>query len=290
MLQVKICGYPRGGAAAPIGGQLQYARRVVGDTMSDTIRRALLALCALALLASCDMGGSSQATAVPPPTPTSTPVPTPTPTPKQIAESIGRATQEAPSVHFAIALGGAPVYSDPSKFLTIQSIDGDLRRPDGVLATVKAGSAASTIELKVVSLAGKQYVTNPITRGWFCAAAADGIFDPGLLFDEQRGINALLQSELSDVSLVGTEDVGGQPSYHLKGTIAGAPLLAISSNSLGLGPVQVDIWADVATLRMSRVVAVDTGTAADPAGPSTWTVTFSDYGKPVDVRAPIECP
>lgn len=258
--------------------------------MSHRFQRLLLALFALALLVSCDMGGGPQATAVPPPTPTFTPVPTPTPTPKQIAASIGRATQEAASVHFAIALSGAPVYSDPSKFLTVQSIDGDLRRPDGVLATVKAGSAASTIELKVVSLAGKQYVTNPITRGWFCPAPADGIFDPGLLFDEQKGINALLQTEFDDVTLVGTEDVDGQPSYHLKGTIAGAPLMAISSNSLGLGPVQIDLWADAATLRVSKVIAVDTGTAADPAGPSTWTVTFNDYGKDVDVRAPIDCP
>lgn len=258
--------------------------------MKISMRRALLALVALALLASCDTGGGPQATAVPPPTATATPVPTPTPTPKQIATSIGRATQEAPSLHFAIALGGAPVYSDPTKFLTIQSIDGDLRRPDGVLATVKAGSTASTIELKVVSLAGKQYVTNPITRGWFCPAPSDGIFDPGLLFDEQKGINALIQSEFDDVALVGTEQIGGQPNYHLKGTIAGAPLLAISSNSLGLGPVQIDLWADVATGRATKVVAVDTGTAADPAGPSTWTVTFTEYGKPVDVRAPIACP
>src|SRR5689334_12367401 len=119
--------------------------------MNYSFRRAVLALCAIALIASCDSGGGPEATAVPPPTPTFTPVPTPTPTPKQIAASIGKATQEAPSFHFAIALGGAPVYSDPSKFLTIKSIDGDLRRPDGVLATVQASTVASVLDLKVVS-------------------------------------------------------------------------------------------------------------------------------------------
>ena len=258
--------------------------------MTHTIRRALALLALLALLASCDTGGGPQATAVPPPTPTATPVPTPTPTPKQIAASIGKATQDAPSVHFAIALGGAPVYSDPSKFLSVSSLDGDLRRPDGVLATVKGRSVVGAVELKVVSLAGKQYLNDPITRSWTCVSPQQGIFDPGLLFDEKKGINALLQSDFNDVSLVGTEPIDGQPSYHLKGTIAGAPLMAISSNSLGLGPVQIDLWADVATLRVSKVIAVDTGTAADPAGPSTWTVTFGEYGKPVDVRAPINCP
>jgi lipoprotein LprG len=224
------------------------------------------------LLAAC--GGGPQAT------------PTPTPSPHEISAAIGRATQAAQSVHFAISLAGKPVLADASGVFTLNSMEGDLKRPDSVLAVLSVSAGGGVAEIRTVALAGKQYITNPITRAWGCLDPGSA-FNPAVLFDPQQGVEHLLQDGFEDISLVGSEEIAGTPSYHLRGMIAGTKLQPISMGLLGSGPVSVDLWADAATMRASKLVLVDT--ASDAAAPSTWTISFSSYGKTVDVRAPAQC-
>jgi lipoprotein LprG len=236
------------------------------------------------LLAACDIAGPPPGqTPTPPPTPTPTPAPTPTPTPTQISAQVAQATSRSQSFHFNVALSGKPVYTDQSQTFAIVSLDGDLKRPDSVLATAKITGGGSIAEVRMASLGGKQYITNPLTRQWLCMPAGS-IFNPAVLFDPASGVEHLLQQGFQDITLVGTEDLAGVPNLHLRGTIAGPPLLAISANSLGLGPVRADLWADASTMRVTQIVLVDPAT--DAANPTTWKITFSDYDKPVDVRAP----
>lgn len=215
-----------------------------------------------------------------------TPVPTPTPTPRELSAAIGRATQAAQSVHFAVALSGRPVPIDATGLTVLNSMEGDLRRPDGVLAVLNVTIGGGVAEIRTVSLAGQQYITNPITRQWQCLAPG-AAFDPAVLFAPDRGIEFLLQEGFSDVALVGVEELGGRPSYHLRGSMPAEALQAISLNLLGAGPVAVDLWADQESMRAARLVLVDSAT--DPASPTTWTIDFSDYDKAVDVRAPVQC-
>ena len=220
------------------------------------------------------------------PAPEPTAVPTPTPTPREIVISIGQATQAAQSLHFAIELTGKPVKADTSGLFNLNSMEGDLKRPDGVLAVLQLSGAAGVAEIRSVSLAGKQYITNPITRQWACLPPGVAL-DPVVLFDPTKGVEYLLQQELTDVSMVGSEELDGRPHYHLKGSLPAAPLQVISLGLLGAGPVSVELWADQASLRATRLVLVDTAT--DPAEPSTWSVLFSDYDKTVEVREPVSC-
>src|SRR5215510_11007594 len=148
------------------------------------VRSYMLLIFICLLLAACDMGGQPAAPPTPAPTPTPTPAPTPTPTPAQLSAQIGRAMLGVQSFHFAISLSGKPVYTDPSQIFEIVTVDGDLKRPDGVLATVKITGGGSIAEVRMVSLEGKQYITNPITRQWQCAPPGS-IFDPAVLFDPE---------------------------------------------------------------------------------------------------------
>jgi lipoprotein LprG len=243
-------------------------------------RRPLLLLVAGLLLAACEFGGPPP---TPTPIPTPTPAPTPTPTPAQLSAAIGRATLGSQSFHFAIGLSGKPVYTDESQIFSIVSMEGDLKRPGGVLATVKISGGGSIADVRLVSLAGKQYITNPITRQWQCAPPGS-VFDPAVLFDPASGVEHLLQGGFENVALVGTEDLDGRPNLHLRGSLAGPPLMAISANSLGLGTVTGDLWADAETMRITRITLVDPAT--DAQNPTTWKITFSEYDKPVDVREP----
>lgn len=215
------------------------------------------------------------------------PTPTPTPDPRALASAIGQATQNSQSAHFRITLTGKPVALDAGGVTTLNSIEGDLRRPDAVLSVLNITLGNAIGEIRTVSLAGKQYTTNPITRQWMCLQPGS-TFDPAVLFAPDIGIEALLANQFADVTLVGIEDLNGRPHYHLRGTLPAEQLRTISLNLLGAGPVAADLWADQATMRASRVVLVDTAT--DAANPSTWTLEFSEYDKTVDVREPVQCP
>ena len=243
-------------------------------------RALLLFAITCLILSACDLGGAAS---LPTAAPTPTAVPTPTPTPAELSAQVGQATQASPSFHFEIALSGKPVFADSTNLFAISSIVGDLKRPDGVLATLKASSGGGVNEIKSVSLAGKQYITNPITLAWQCLPPSTA-FDPAILFDPSKGFEHLLQQQYRDVALLGSEELAGQPSYHLRGTLPGQTLLEISGGLLGAGDVKADLWAAPATRRASQLVLVDTGT--DAANPTTWTIVFSDYEKAVDVRAP----
>lgn len=212
--------------------------------------------------------------------------PTPTPTPAEIGARAGQATSAAQSLAFSIAVTGQPVYSDPSRVFIITSIEGALQRPDGALATLRLRSAAGVSEVRTVSLAGKQYLTNPLTRAWQCLAPGQA-FDVAILFDPQKGIERLLQDGIENITLIGEEDLDGRPTYHLRGTIPGQRLAEISSGLIGATAVTADIWADRGTFRLAKIVLVDQ--APDAQEPTTWTLLFSAYDQPVDIRAPIEC-
>jgi lipoprotein LprG len=249
--------------------------------MHHIFLRALALLGAACLiLSACDLGG---APSLPTAVPTPTAAPTPTPTPAELSAQVGQATQSSSSFHFEIALSGKPVFADSSKLFAISSIVGDLKRPDGVLATLKASSGGGVNEIKSVSLAGKQYITNPITLAWQCLPPSTA-FDPAILFDPSKGFEHLLQQQYRDVALLGSEELAGQPSYHLRGTLPGQALREIGGGLLGAGDVKADLWADPATRRARQLVLVDSATEA--TNPTTWTIVFSDYEKAVDVRAP----
>src|SRR5258706_1577641 len=126
--------------------------------------RPLLALAVVLLLAACDLTGSPSATPTPAVPPTPTPAPTPTPTPAQLSAQIGQAMLGAQSFHFAIGMSGKPVPIDQTGEFSIVSVEGDLKRPADVLATVKITGGGSIAQLHLVSLAGKQVLPHPIPR------------------------------------------------------------------------------------------------------------------------------
>lgn len=212
--------------------------------------------------------------------------PTPTPTPAELSARIGQSTGAAASLAFSVTIEGQPVYSDASRLFILTAIDGALRRPDGVLATLKLRSAAGIVEVRTVSLQGQQYATNPLTRAWQCLAPG-AAFDAAVLFDPQRGIEQLLQKDIEAISLVGEEDLAGRAVYHLRGTIPGARLAEISGGLIGANAVTAEIWADRQTMRLAKIVLVDQ--APDATEPTTWTLLFSEYDQTVDVRAPVDC-
>jgi lipoprotein LprG len=258
---------------ATIPADFYCTNKQEGERVNRSLRYLLLVLVCM-VLAGC--GGQAGPALTP----------TPTLTPQAISAAVGQAMRASESVHFAVSLSGAPVATDASGLFTLVSLEGDLRRPDGVLAVLELASGSALVEVRTVSLEGRQYATNPLTREWTCMEPGTA-FDPAALFAPESGVEYLLENGFSDVTLVGREALAGSEHYHLRGTMDGTDLQDVAQGLVGSGPINVELWADVATMQATRLVLVDT--ASDTTDPSTWTIEFSDYDKTVDIRAPVDC-
>ncbi|NJP06093.1 MAG: LppX_LprAFG lipoprotein [Chloroflexaceae bacterium] len=232
----------------------------------------------LSLLAVCLLVAGCGGTASGPPTPTIAPA--------DLSQRIAEVIRQSQSLQFLLEFTGEPAYADPAGLFRLISIEGGLQRPDQAIATLKVRSVAGVADVRLISLDGQLYVTNPVTRQWTCVEQG-ALFDPVVLFDSSQGIDYLIRDVFENPTLMPPEEIDGVQQYHLKGQMQGSSLIDITYGMLGLGLVEVDVWANAETLQPTRLVLVDTGTNAED--PTTWTMTFSDYDQPIDIRAPITC-
>ena len=109
-------------------------------------------------------------------------------------------------------------------------------------------------------------------------------FNPAIMFDPQVGLEQLLKAGLDNAQWIGAETVDGKSLFHVQGSISGERLQGMSSGLIGKGPVAVDLWIEPDTYLPRKAVIVDKG--SDPEKPTTWTMTFSSYGKDVNIPVP----
>ncbi len=108
---------------------------------------------------------------------------------------------------------------------------------------------------------------------------------PNGMFDPQVGLEQLLlKVGLDNAHWIGVETLDGKSVYHLQGSISGERLQGMSGGLISKGPVDVDLWIEPETYLPRKAVIVDKG--SDPEKPTTWTMTFSSYGKDVNITAP----
>jgi hypothetical protein len=98
------------------------------------------------------------------------------------------------------------------------------------------------------------------------------------------GAIAILQ-KISNLQYVGTEDVAGTKSYHLRGSVAPAEVAAIAGASSAKEPYAGDIWIGVDDHLVRRIKVV--GAAAASEDPKTVRVIdLSAFNEPVSIEAP----
>ena len=107
-------------------------------------------------------------------------------------------------------------------------------------------------------------------------------FDPATLFDPDIGWRPMLATGLSDVDWVGPESTDAGDRYHLRGTADPERLEVITAGLVRNQTVVIDLWFDT-TGGQVREVEFSTVNEGET---STWTLTFSGYGEPVDVQPP----
>jgi hypothetical protein len=239
------------------------------------LRIALAALVGLFVLAAC-----TAPTPTPPPTPTATP---PAENAASILEASVAALKEQESFHFAMdmtfTLGqGSLTFNAPITF------EGDVLtegKSQGVLSIAALGL---NLQSEIITTEAGVWSTNPATGLWELTPDSGPPFDP----------NEVLSPEIEDfvvLAFVGSDEIDGQPMYHLSGVMEAGALADEPSNLranywVGINdnlPRRVSIQGEVAIGEDNEILEMAQGAAAS----IELQLDLTDYGKPVVIEAPV---
>ena len=241
---------------------------------------------------------TAEPAATPTPTSTSTPTPTPEPTATPAPElqtaqevldaaSAAMASVETGSVRMEVE----STLDGPIFFETKIVVHGDFQAPDRSRFTTVATSGGLPLEYDSVVIGMEGYQENPFSGEWEASS------DAFIFLGEASRLGKLdlgLETEVVElITLVGVVDLDGVSVYYLNGALpadAAADLVGDSSleNKAYDAPVETEMWIGVEDFLVRKL-----GVRFKQTEPTSGTslagqtiMTFSDYGKAVDIQAP----
>jgi LppX/LprAFG-like lipoprotein len=189
------------------------------------------------------------------------------------------------ALHFALTVDG-DVYLDTLHSQKLKSADGDLIRPDKVSLTAKASVGPINASLKFIQIGDQAYLTNILTGKWEKAPAGFA-YDPRIVFDQNRGVSAIL-GNVRGWTLVGNEKVNGIDTQHVQGPVPVASVNDLVSSSLRGDTVDVDLYVEPKNNDVVRFVLTEQAAAVAPGtAAARWTL---DLSKQNDTGIKIDAP
>lgn len=157
-----------------------------------------------------------------------------TPTAPQLIKNAQAALQKVTAYHFNLVADGAGA----GGFLVVKSADGDTVVPDKLQANADAVILGNIVKVKIISLADKQYVTDPISGKW---QVTSGLLDPRTLSDSKTGIIAIL-GLIQNPSTPTDSNVDGKACWNINGKLKAKDIQGITG-----GGTPADATDDVTT-------------------------------------------
>ena len=200
-------------------------------------------------------------------------------TPADVLAKSYDSMQAAKSFHFLMEhdTAGTPIGKD----ILMTKLEGDIVSPDKLQAKITGSYSDMAIEVRLVTVADKTYMTNPLSGTW---EVVPNSFEVLNVFDPSKGVASIIKG-MANVSDIGDEKIGKSLCYHLKGDVLSesfAPMTGTTSTGV---PVATEVWIDKKTLlvKQMKVTGKITDTEADGI---TRTLTFTDYNKDIEIKLP----
>ncbi len=163
-------------------------------------------------------------------------------------------------------------------------LEGDFSQPDRMKAVISMTYLGFNIEMKMVQVGTRTWITDPSTNKWVMQEG-DAEAAPA----DPQGIIGKDTDDLSNLTWVGIETVNGRATYRLR---ADTPIDEEAPDN----KFTMDFWIDLETSRMVRasgsgVLPTDEESMfGGEGGTATMTLdmVLSDFDKPVTVEIPVE--
>ena len=189
--------------------------------------------------------------------------------------------------HFAISHSGPPAYLDPDNVVSLVRAEGNYAAPDKAQATVLVKLTGFVTKVDVISVADVQWQTNPLTGKWEELPPNWG-FNPAVLFDTDIGLQTILAADMSELMLVGKENLEDGPDtelFSLTGKVAGDRLFQMSGGLIGPTSANAQLWVMPETFDLVRVILTEPSTGEE-ASPSIWQLDFANFDQIVAIEPP----
>lgn len=188
---------------------------------------------------------------------------------------------------FLIDRSGAFAFLDAGQTISFSRAEGNYVRPDRVIANVRVIAPGLVVEVEVVGIGSEQWQTNMLTREW--EPMSDDIgFNPSALFHPETGIPSVFETDLSNMVLIGTEEleeIPGKQLYALSGLLAGEQIYQISFGLIGPDELNVKLWIAPETFELYRMVVIEPG--QDGEEDTTWLLDFWAFDQTKEISPPL---
>lgn len=189
-------------------------------------------------------------------------------------------------LHFVIDRSGAAAFLDVASLLAFRRAEGDYVSPDRALATIRVIAPGIVAEVSTISIGEAQWETNLLTGEWQKLPPNWG-FNPASLFDQDYGIQPILESDLHALELTGLEELDEAPGlnlYALQGKVTGEKLFKLSFGMIGPEVMDVRLWIAPETFELYRMVLIDP--QPGESEPTIWQLDFWNFDQTVDIVPP----
>lgn len=201
---------------------------------------------------------------------------------------------EVQSFHFELTTPrGATQFADN---FTLLDLRGDVQRPDSFRATAVVDATIAQLELTVIGIGGRLWITDPL-------AAEPSFIELEIGADELGGGSSLADlvnpdrllltavDAVEEPTIAGQDEVDGVPTTRINGMATLDPLndagltgTPMAGTTLLGAPVQVAIWIDEANLVRQLDVY---GPLIEGEAPNTVRrLNLSAFDEPIDIQAP----
>jgi hypothetical protein len=197
----------------------------------------------------------------------------------QLITKAQTAIQKVTSYHFNLVVDNPGTQG----ILPIKSADGDILVPDKLKANATAILLGSVVQVQIISIKDKQYVTNPLTGVW---QPTTGLLDPRTLSDPQIGVTAIL-GHIQNPTTPQDDNVNGTSCWRINGKIDPTYFAGITGGSAPAGTMD-----DVTTCigksdNLPYLIRISGIAAAGDSAKTVRTFKLSKFGESLTITAPV---
>lgn len=216
---------------------------------------------------------------------------------RPLLEESAALIQTADSLEVELDVSGYPVKIDTPALhlaagvpLFFKYARGVFQSPDRISASIQFSLDALSTTAQLIALDRDHYFRFDVLGNyWFRGELIPG-FSPAALMARPGGIAYALAS-ITELEMVGREDLDGVPVFHLQGIVQAGAVHALTFGLIRTreGDLKIEVYIQTANRHVSLIKIHDPPPEnAERRENTTWTISIVDYNQDVSIVPPPE--